>query len=700
MSRARGAGPFVALTLALLAVPMPAAAQGGTAPFLTDDERAFVAENAPFDLVRSPRAAPLSFNQEGIPVGIASDFTRLIEVRTGVTFRLVDAANGTDMIERMLNGSADVAFTVAISPERREVLLFTTPYAALETYAWGPLQDAARRETGFAGDTLAIVGRSTQEAEARAAFPAAILLPVGSTRAALDAVANGTALAVVGSLPVLAYESGRDPAFLEFGPLGAPIGGALLALSTRRDLPMLAGILQKGLDSITPEERRAIFVKWTGRDLSPGVAVPPSVAWTTVLQGGGIALGALVVVGVPTWIVLLRRQVRRRTAELQKSHALLADAQATAHLGTWEQWLREDRGVWSPEMRALFGLAPDAPTPDTAGMLALVHPDDRDRVVRETQRAWSEGRFSLEHRIVRADGSTRWVRTSGHVTDADEEGPLRLLGTVLDITGLVDAQQRLADLNAHLEARIEEATRDLRASNAELEAFGYSVTHDLKTPLRAIQGFSQYVLQHDAAKLDERGKQDLARIVDASRRMDELILSLLTLSRLTRTRVRRDVVDLGDFARATLEAHRVALPERQVDALVEDDLVVEGDPDLLRQVVENLVDNAWKFSGTRDVAHIRVGKTTVGGEQAFFVRDDGVGFDPAFAPKLFTPFQRLHAASDFPGNGVGLAIVARAIHRHGGRVWAEGAVGQGATMWFTVPARSATASILPEVNAT
>jgi light-regulated signal transduction histidine kinase (bacteriophytochrome) len=234
---------------------------------------------------------------------------------------------------------------------------------------------------------------------------------------------------------------------------------------------------------------------------------------------------------------------------------------------------------------------------------------------------------------------------------------------------------------------VKERTAQLEAANKELEAFAYSVSHDLRAPLRSIDGFSQALEEDFAAVLDDQGKDFLQRIRGASKRMGLLIDDLLVLSRLTRGDIHRQKVDLTVMAHRILDEIRRADPNRDVDCTIAERLSAHGDDHLLSAVLENLLRNAWKFTSRRKEAKIQFGtSTTSDGETAFFVKDNGAGFNMAHIGKLFQAFQRLHSVQEFPGNGIGLATVQRIIHRHGGRVWAEGEVEKGATFYFTLPA--------------
>jgi signal transduction histidine kinase len=242
------------------------------------------------------------------------------------------------------------------------------------------------------------------------------------------------------------------------------------------------------------------------------------------------------------------------------------------------------------------------------------------------------------------------------------------------------ANRQLEDTNRDLE----ETNRELEGANSELEAFSYSVSHDLRAPLRSIDGFSQILLEDHAQGLDEEARGYLRRVRDASRRMALLIDDLLDLSRVTRSPLTRQMVDLSALAREIAAEIEKSQPDRRVRFVIADGLAVRGDPRLLRVLLENLLGNAFKFTQKEREATIEFGAVTRDGGVAYYVHDNGVGFDEAYATKLFGAFQRLHGSEDFEGTGIGLATVQRIVRRHGGKVWAEGAVGKGASFFFTL----------------
>jgi len=242
---------------------------------------------------------------------------------------------------------------------------------------------------------------------------------------------------------------------------------------------------------------------------------------------------------------------------------------------------------------------------------------------------------------------------------------------------------------------LEDANRELEATNRELEAFSYSVSHDLRAPLRTIDGFSQILQEDYEDRLDEEGVDYLGRVRAASKHMAGLIDDLLDLSRVGRRPLRREHVDLSALAAGIVEDLRMSQPGRKVEFVAEEDVAAWADVGLLKVALENLLGNAWKFTSRVPEARVEFGVAEEGGRPVYYVRDNGAGFDQAYSDKLFGAFQRLHAQEEFEGTGIGLATVARLVHRHGGRVWAEGRVGEGATFYFTLGGRDRLASETP-----
>ncbi len=267
----------------------------------------------------------------------------------------------------------------------------------------------------------------------------------------------------------------------------------------------------------------------------------------------------------------------------------------------------------------------------------------------------------------------------------DQQGAvLKVIGVSTDVTERKQAEDQIRQFNMKLEQSVYERTVQLETTNKELEAFSYSVSHDLRAPLRGIDGWSQALLEDHGDKLDEQGQLYIQRVRSETQRMGHLIDDMLRLSRLARVEMMKEQVDLSVIAHDVIERLMQQEPQRQVDFSIQPEMNAEGDPHLLESVLSNLLGNAFKFTGKRAGAHIEFGQTDLKDQRVFFVRDNGVGFNMAYAQKLFGAFQRMHKVSEFPGTGIGLATVQRIIHRHGGRIWAEAEIDRGATFYFTL----------------
>lgn len=289
----------------------------------------------------------------------------------------------------------------------------------------------------------------------------------------------------------------------------------------------------------------------------------------------------------------------------------------------------------------------------------------------------------LEVKAQRANGEPFVAELS--VSPYELDGKRYLLSNIVDITERYKAQEEIQRLNKELEKRVAARTAELVAANEELETFNYSVSHDLRAPLRAVDGFSRYLQDEHSSQLNSEARECLDRICVATARMDQLITGLLNFSRVGRTTLHSHPVNLSALAAGIAIELKESEPQRDVRFTITPDLYAECDPELLRSVLQNLIGNAWKYTSKHESAHIEFGAEQAGGETVFHVRDDGAGFNPKNVGKLFSAFQRLHRVEEFPGTGIGLTIVQRILKRHGGRIWAEGAEDKGATFYFTIP---------------
>lgn len=372
---------------------------------------------------------------------------------------------------------------------------------------------------------------------------------------------------------------------------------------------------------------------------------------------------------------------RKRAEEaLRRSEANLAAGQAMAHVGNWEFDLRTDELSWSDEIYRIFGREPRSFTPRfRIEYLQATHPQDRDKLQQALAHVLHTRQpHAIDHRILRQDGSERVLHVHAQILHTDASGAVtRLVGVAQDVTERKIAERDLRRLNAKLEAALR-----------ELESFSSSVSHDLRAPARAMGGFARIALDEHGAGLTEAGRRYLERIETSANAMGEMVDGLLELSRLSRQEIVRTTVDLAPIVAGVWLDLAAAEPQRSVQLHVETGLRAQGDPLLLRSLLQNLLGNARKFTRHNPQAQVWVGRRPDGG---FFVRDNGVGFDMDHAGKIFEPFRRLHTESEFEGHGIGLALCAKIVERHGGRIWAESAPGAGALFGFTLEPEDASA---------
>jgi PAS domain S-box-containing protein len=397
---------------------------------------------------------------------------------------------------------------------------------------------------------------------------------------------------------------------------------------------------------------------------------------------------------------------KRAEAELLRSQERLQLAQQMASVGSFEWNIEANVYLWSDEIQALYGVKPGTFGGTVEDWAKRVHPEDLAKAQEGLMGALKEGHFSSQWRAIWPDGSVRWLRALARVFFDGQRRPMRMVGVNIDVTERKQAEDEILRLNASLESRVIARVGELASSradleisnknllhkvdelrelNKELEAFSYSASHDLRAPLRAIEGFSRILLEDHPGLLDEEGRRIANVIITNSRRMSELIDNLLAFSRLGRQQMVRLPVDLKVLAQDTYQEALTETTGRDIRLQLGELPPANGDAAMLRQVFANLFQNAIKFTRPRDVAMIEVGGRSQGGENLYWVRDNGVGFNMKYVDRLFGVFQRLHRLDEFEGTGIGLALIQRIIHRHGGRVWGEGKQNEGATIYFTIP---------------
>ncbi len=377
-----------------------------------------------------------------------------------------------------------------------------------------------------------------------------------------------------------------------------------------------------------------------------------------------------------------RREVDRALHDSERRHRTLVTALTSV------VWIADANGDFGPEQESWDSYTGQEPaTHRGRGWLDAFHEGDRKLVAEAWEQAHTQRKpLELEVRLWHEDTATYRYVFLRAVPLLDAQGKLiEWIGTAEDIDERRRAAREIRRLNAELEQRVSERTAELKRAVKELQAFSYSVSHDLRTPLRAIDGFSLALVEDYGDQLDDTARDYIDRVRSGAQRMGQLIDDLLKLSRVSRADLSCESLDLSEMAESIVAAMRDNDPEREVEVRITSGLSAYGDARLMRIALENLLNNAWKYSGKAEQAVIEFGMRSYKGEPCYFVQDNGVGFDMAYVDKLFNAFQRLHDGSEFPGTGIGLATVQRIISRHGGRVWAEGSVGGGAVFYFTLP---------------
>ena len=372
-----------------------------------------------------------------------------------------------------------------------------------------------------------------------------------------------------------------------------------------------------------------------------------------------------------------RRQVRAELRDGEERFRVTFDQAAVgiAHVSLDGRWLRVNR-----QLSEILGRPPEDLLHKT--FQDITHPDDLDTDLEHVRELLAGERtsYTMEKRYVRRDGSLVWANLSGSLVRDAAGAPRYFIAVVEDISERKQAEARIRTLNAELQAR----SQALEDANRELEAFGYSVSHDLRSPLRTIEGFTRIVLEDHGVTLDADARQHVERVAAAAGRMHQLIDDLLLLAQISRRDMHRRPVDVSALAEAVAGELRASQPDRQTVIAVAPGITADADPNLLRVALDNLLGNAWKYTARRQPGHVAVDVETRNGSAALVVRDDGAGFDMAHKERLFRPFQRLHSNADFEGTGIGLAIVERIVRRHGGEIDAEAAPDGGATFTLTL----------------
>lgn len=651
------------------------------------EERAWLDAHPVVRLGVDSSYGPYSFlDADGKLQGVVADFIDLIERQLGIRFEIVSDLSWTELMAAVRDKRLDAVATVVRLPEREAFLEFT------DIYLPTPLVIMTRAEApqlhslaDLKAMRIALVKGYSSSQQLLASFPQLRPVFVTTPLEGLHALAAGEVDAYVGVLGVnsfLALKNGitnlKVNAAFDMAENGQRFG-------VRKDWPELARLLDKALRSIHEEEKIAIFNRWLPRyagDIER-LSQPSLLASLFPWLLGAFGLLLLAYTLVMLWNHRLKSEIAQQRAEMER-------AQAVAHFGNWSLDPRSGRMEWSNELYRIAGRDPTPAGLDMPTLHSWLHPDSReasDRYVAQLSDLHpGESIPPLVAQLRRPDGEPRWMEVSSAVEFDPEGQPQRFYGSAQDITERRQAEQAVQALNAELEARVNQRTHELQDANQELETFTYSVSHDLKAPLRGIDGYSRLLLEDHIDQLDDEGRLFLRNVRHGVEQMNELIEDLLTYSRMERRTMNSEPIDLKRLLDNVVDEQGAELEKKGVMMTVAmEALITHADPEGLIMVLRNLLDNAMKFSVHSNPPIIDITARDAGEHIVLVIKDNGIGFDMRFHERIFDIFQRLQRAEDYPGTGVGLAIVRKVMQRMGGNIWAESEPGEGATFYLELP---------------
>ena len=624
----------------------------------------------------------------GEPYGFAIDVMDEIALKSGIEVRYVVFDTWAEVIQALNDGSIDAIPNMGITDERKELMDFTAPVEAFDISIF------VRSTTTDIHDIDDLTGHKVAVVATNKGFyimeghEGIDLVIYDSLDEAFLSLISGNVDALVYPEPTvlqIAYASDLDD---HIQVVGDPLLEVKRGIAVHKGHPELINILDKEVKALvaTPEYGE-MYVKWNGE---------PEPYWNAnrVTTAMGIIL-AIIIISLLIWhyftVIGLNKTLKSSIAERKQTEDILQET--TDYLNKLIDYTNAPFVVWDTEFRItkvnhaferLTGYSSDELVNTE---LSMYFPKESRQQSMDQVKRTSSGEYweSVEISILQKDGNVSYmIWNSANLYDKDGETITATIAQGIDITERKRMADEIKQMNLDLEQKVEDRTSELTAVNKELEAFSYSVSHDLRAPLRSIDGFSQALLEDYGDKFDETGTDYLNRVRNATLDMGNLIDDLLNLSRITRGEMKYSEVDLSMLVSDIAKRYKAEDPNRQINFVIDEGVKANGDERLLRAMLENLMSNAYKFSSQEPIAKIKFGVTNINDENAYYVCDNGVGFDMKYSDKLFGAFQRLHSKTEFPGTGIGLATVQRIIHKHGGHVWAESELGKGATFYFTL----------------
>lgn len=656
-------------------------------PLMLDDREAtWLAEHPVIRLGVDADYGPYSYlDDQGRLQGVVADFLAAIEAQLGIRFEIVSDLKWPQLMAAVRDRRIDAVATVVRLPEREKFLAFTDIYLptplVVMTRADAPQLHSVKALEAL---RIALVKGYSSSRQLLATYPKLNVQFVDRPLDGLLALSSGEVDAYVGVLGVNSFIAARN------GIANIKVNAAFDSANgqrfgVRKDWPELAALLDKALDAIPEEEKQAIFQRWMPRYAGEieRLAHPTLLTMLFPWLLAALALAFMAYLVVLLWNRQLKREVALRRADLER-------AQAVAHLGDWSMKPGSVLIDCSEELLRIAGREAHGCPVDLPMLRSWIHTDDLARYDDYLQRldrlGPGEDSPSMLIRLCRPDGGFRWLEVSG-AADFDGTGrATRFYGSFQDVTERKQAEETIRQLNVALESRVKQRTEELEQANAELKTFTYSVSHDLKAPLRGIDGYSRLLLEEHSQQLDTEGRQLLGNVRKGVRQMNLLIEDLLAYSRMERRRYQCEPVSLVQIVDEVLGEQQQALTTREAAVRVAvADQEVSVDAAGLAMALRNLIGNALKFTPEERKPLIEISSREEDNHIVLSIRDNGVGFDMRFHERIFEIFQRLQRSEEYPGTGIGLAIVHKALQRMGGRVWAESEPGVGSTFHLELP---------------
>lgn len=656
---------------------------------LSAAETTFLTNNNPFTLCVDPAFMPYErINDQGKHEGIFADFLSLIAAKSGVKFLLVPTTDYPQSREFFQQGKCNVIAGDTV-PTTEVNYLATKPYflaeSAFAVLASQPdnldFAKIANKRTGYIeGADLSIVKKN---------YPGITLIGVESDLVGIREVASGELDSFISTVASIDY------VIRNHGITNVKLGGKIndhvdFAMLVNKQLPLLVDILNKGIDDITYQERQTIIKNW----FHPLYLRKSEYQRYWIL----LSVAALILAVLLIRYILQLRRNRLLSQVLFRNEIRFQNLVENSHDWIWEINEKYHYVYASPRIKDFLGFEPSEILGRTP--FDLMSSDDTE-CPNQSLHYFMEKRQSfntLETVMLHRNGKKVILESSGTPIFDEHSVFLGYRGSDRDITERKVTEQELTRYRTHLETMVAERTAELEITNRELEAFSYSVSHDLRAPLRAIDGFSQLILDDYSDAVDDAGRDFLSRIREGAQNMGILIDTLISLSRVSRVDFKPEDIDLSTQIKSIVNKYKRAEPERKIDVKIMPDVHCFADKRLVAVLLDNLISNAWKYTRKKNNARLEFGEKKMGGRNVFFIRDNGVGFDMKYANKLFGAFQRLHEPSEFEGTGIGLATVLRIIQRHSGEIWAEAWPDRGAVFYFTLDKRKTDGSALTKTR--